>query len=60
MCRWIGPDGERRTTYTAAVTEGNKRKVEIVMGDSSHWKAETRLNNNEDVGNNSACGGEER
>ena len=43
--RWFGPDSERRTTYAAAVTESDKRKVDIVVGDSLDRKSETRQNN---------------
>ena len=45
----IRQDGERRTTYSAAVIYGFKRNSAIYVGDSIVRKTDSRLNKGEDV-----------
>ena len=45
----MGQDGERRNKYSAAVTDGIKRKARIFVGDSIVRKTDSRLNKGEDV-----------
>ena len=40
---WIGQEGERRKSYSAAVTDGTKRNSRIYVGDSIVQKTDTRL-----------------
>ena len=46
---WIGQEGERRKSYSAAVIDGTKRNSRIYVGDSIVRKTDTRLNRGEDV-----------
>ena len=46
---WIGQEGERRKSYSAAVIDGIKRKSRIYVGDSIVRKTDTRLSKGEDV-----------
>ena len=46
---WIGQDGERRKSYSAAVIDGTKRNSRIYVGDSIVRKTDTRLSRGEDV-----------
>ena len=46
---WIGQEGERRKSYSAAVIDGTKRNSRIYVGDSIVWKTDTRLSRGEDV-----------
>ena len=46
---WIGQEGERRKSYSAAVIDGTKRNSRIYMGDSILRKTDTRLSRGEDV-----------
>ena len=46
---WIGQEGERRKSYSAAVTDGTKRNSRIYVGDSIVRKTDTRLSRGEDV-----------
>ena len=45
----IGQEGERRTSYSAAVIDGIKRKSRIFVGDSIVRKTDTRLSKGDDV-----------
>ena len=47
--RWIGQEGERRKSYSAAVIDGIKRNSSIYVGDSIVRKTDTRLSRGEDV-----------
>ena len=40
---WIGQEGERRKSYSAAVIDGIKRNSRIYMGESIVRKTDTRL-----------------
>ena len=46
---WIGQEGERRKSYSAAVIDGIKRDSRIYVGDSIVRKTDTRLSKGEDV-----------
>ena len=46
---WIGQEGERRKSYSAAVIDGIKRNSKIYVGDSIVRKTDTRLSKGEDV-----------
>ena len=46
---WIGQEGERRKSYSAAVIDGTKRNSRIYVGDSIVRKTDTRLSREEDV-----------
>ena len=46
---WIGQEGERRNSYSAAVIDGTKRNSRIYVGDSIVRKTDTRLSRGEDV-----------
>ena len=46
---WIGQEGERRKSYSAAVIHGIKINSRIYDGDSIVRKTDTRLNRGEDV-----------
>ena len=46
---WIGQEGERRKSYSAAVIDGIKRNSRIYVGDSIVRKTDTRLSKGEDV-----------
>ena len=46
---WIGQEGERRNSYSAAVIDGIKRNSRIYVGDSIVRKTDTRLSRGEDV-----------
>ena len=46
---WIGQEGERRKSYSAAVIDGRKRNTTIYFGDSIIRKTDTRLSKGEDV-----------
>ena len=46
---WVGQDGERRKSYSAAVIGGIKRNSRIYVGDSIVRKTDTRLTKGEDV-----------
>ncbi len=46
---WIGQEGERRKSYSAAVIDGIKRNSRIYVGDSKVRKTDTRLSKGEDV-----------
>ena len=46
---WIGQEGERRKSYSAAVVDGIKRNSRIYVGDSIVRKTDTRLSKAEDV-----------
>ena len=47
---WIGQEGERRKSYSAAVIDGTKRNSRIYVGDSIVRKTDTtRLSRGEDV-----------
>ena len=46
---WIGQEGERRNSYSAAVIDGIKRNSRIYVGDSIVRKTDTRLSKGEDV-----------
>ena len=46
---WIGQEGERRKSSSAAVIEGIKRNSRIYVGDSIVRKTDTRLSKGEDV-----------
>ena len=46
---WIGQEGERRKSYSAAVIDGIKRNSRIYVGDSIVRKTDTRLSRGEDV-----------
>ena len=39
---WIGQEGERRKSYSAAVIDGTKRNSRIYVGDSIVRKTDTR------------------
>ena len=47
--RWIGQEGERRKSYSAAVIDGIKRKSRIFVGDSIVRKTDSRLSKGEDI-----------
>ena len=46
---WIGQEGERRKSYSAAVIDGIKRNSRIYVGDSIVRKTDTRLSKGEDI-----------
>ena len=46
---WVGQEGERRKSYSAAVIDGVKRNSRIYVGDSIVRKTDTRLSKEEDV-----------
>ena len=46
---WVGQEGERRKSYSAAVIDGIKRNSRIYVGDSMVRKTDTRLSKEEDV-----------
>ena len=46
---WIGQEGERRKSYSAAVIDGIKRNSRIYVGYSIVRKTDTRLSRGEDV-----------
>ena len=46
---WVGQEGERRKSYSAAVIDGIKRNSRIYVGDSVVRKTDTRLSKEEDV-----------
>ena len=46
---WIGQEGERRKSYSAAVIYGTKRNSRIYVGDSIVRKTDTILSKGEDV-----------
>ena len=46
---WVGQEGERRKSYSAAVIDGIKRNSRIYVGDSIVRKTDTRLSKGEDV-----------
>ena len=46
---WIGQEGERRKSYSAAVIDGTNRNSRIYVGDSIVRKTDTRLSRGEDV-----------
>ena len=46
---WIGQEGERRKSYSAAVIDGIKRNSRIYVGDSIVRKTDTRLSKGDDV-----------
>ena len=46
---WVGQEGERRKSYSAAVIDGFKRNSRIYVGDSIVRKTDTRLSKEEDV-----------
>ena len=46
---WIGQEGERRKSYSAAVIDGIKRNSRIYVGDSIVRKTDTGLSKGEDV-----------
>ena len=46
---WVGQEGERRKSYSAAVIDGIKRNSRIYVGDSIVRKTYTRLSKEEDV-----------
>ena len=46
---WIGQEGERKKSYSAAVIDGIKRNSRIYVGDSIVRKTDTRLSKGEDV-----------
>ena len=46
---WIGREGERRKSYSAAVIDGTKINSRIYVGDSIVRKTDTRLSRGEDV-----------
>ena len=46
---WIGQEGERRKSYSAAVIDGIERNSRIYVGDSIVRKTDTRLSKGEDV-----------
>ena len=46
---WVGQEGERRKSYSAAVIDGIKRNSRIYVGDSIVRKTDTRLSKEEDV-----------
>ena len=46
---WIGQEGERRKSYSAAVKDGIKRNSRIYVGDSIVRKTDSRLSKREDV-----------
>ena len=46
---WVGQEGERRKSYSAAVIDGIKRTSRIYVGDSIVRKTDTRLSKGEDV-----------
>ena len=46
---WVGQEGERRKSYSAAVIDGIKINSRIYVGDSIVRKTDTRLSKEEDV-----------
>ena len=46
---WIGQEGERRKSYSAAVIDGTKRNSRIYVGDTIVRKTDTILSRGEDV-----------
>ena len=46
---WVGHEGERRKSYSAAVIDGIKRNSRIYVRDSIVRKTDTRLSRGEDV-----------
>ena len=46
---WVGQEGERRKSYSAAVIDGIKRNTRLYVGDSIVRKTDTRLSKGEDV-----------
>ena len=46
---WIGQEGERRKSYSAAVIDGIKRNSRIYVGDSIVRKTDIRLSKGEDI-----------
>ena len=46
---WVGQEGERRKSYSAAVIDGIKRNSRMYVGDSIVRKTDTRLSKEEDV-----------
>ena len=46
---WIGQEGERRKSYSAAVIDGIKRQSRIFVGHSIVRKTDSRLSKSEDV-----------
>ena len=46
---WVGQEGERRKSYSAAVIDGIKRNSRIYVGDSIVRKTDTGLSRGEDV-----------
>ena len=44
---WVGQEGERRKSYSAAVIDGIKRNSRIYVGDSIVRKTDTRLSKEE-------------
>ena len=46
---WIGQEGERRKSYSAAVIDGIKRNSRIYVGDSIVRKTDLRLSKGEDI-----------
>ena len=46
---WVGQEGERRKSYSAAVIDGIKRNSRIYVGDSIVRKTDTRLSKEEDI-----------
>ena len=46
---WIGQEGERRKSYSAAVIDGITRNTRIYVGDSIVRKTDSRLSKGEDV-----------
>ena len=46
---WVGQEGERRKSYSAAVIDGIKRNSRIYVGDSIVRMTDTRLSKEEDV-----------
>ena len=49
MVAEMGPDGERRKTYSAAVIDGIKRNSTIYVGDSIVRMTDSTLNKDEDI-----------
>ena len=46
---WLGQEGERKKSYSAAVIDGIKRNSRIYVGDSIVRKTDTRLSKEEDI-----------
>ena len=46
---WIGQEGKRRKSYSAAMIDGIKRNYRIYVGDSIVRKTDTRLSKGEEV-----------